>query len=123
VRKGKRCVAPPRRRRGKKTKPVRHCVRYVVVARIAHVDRAGKVAEMLPGVRQGKRCVAPPAHRRRGKPKPKPCTRIVQAPITIVFNGRVRGRALAPGRYRVQAVATIDGLASRTVTTTFSIVR
>lgn len=123
VRKGKRCVAPPRRRHGKKAKRARHCVRYVAVARVVHVDRPGKVAKALPGVRQGKRCVAPPAHRRRGKPKPKRCTRVVQAPITIVFDGRVRGRKLAVGRYRVQAVAAIDGLRSRTVTARFSIVR
>lgn len=129
VRKGKRCVAPPRHRsgkkgkKGKKAKQLKHCTRYVAVARVVHVDRPGKVATTLPGVRQGKRCVAPPAHRRRGKAKPKRCTRTLQSPITIVFDGRVRGRKLAAGRYRVQAVATIDGLSSRTVTASFAIVR
>ena len=121
VRKGKRCIAPPRHRQSKRR--VKHCVLYVVVARFVHDDRAGTVAKTLPGVRKGKRCVAPPAHPRRHHPKPKRCTRSVQTPTTIAFDGRVRGRALAAGRYRLQAIATIDGLHSRTVTTGFTIER
>jgi len=121
VRKGKRCEAPPRHR--PKHKRLRHCVRYVVLARVVHVDRAGTFPTKLPGVRKGKRCVAPPAHRRRHAPKPKRCTRSVQTPTTIAFDGRVRGRALAAGRYRLQAVATIDGLHGRTITIGFTIER
>jgi hypothetical protein len=121
VRKGKRCVAPPRHRQ--KNKRLTHCMRYVVLARFLHVDRAGMFPKTLAGVRKGKRCVAPPAHPRRHAPKPKRCTRTIETPTTIVFDGRVRGRALAPGSYRLQAVATIDGLASKAVTARFTIER
>ena len=59
----------------------------------------------------------------RHQPKPKRRTRIVQTPTAIVFDGRVRGRPLAPGTYPLRAIATIDGLAGRTVTARFTIER
>lgn len=41
----------------------------------------------------------------------------------IAFRGKLRGRTLKPGRYRVQVVAMANGKRSRPATTTFTIVR
>lgn len=125
VRKGRRCVARPRHAKKHAKKHAKHCVRYVVVDRFSHADRAGTFSKAAAGVRKGKRCIAPPSHKARGKHKSKPkrCTRYVQVPTTISFNGRLRSRKLAPGSYRLQAVASIDGLTSKTVKVSFTVVR
>lgn len=69
------------------------------------------VARRAAGVRKGRRCVRPP--RRRGKGRR--CSRTVTVGSfrraskvganRIRFSGRLRGRALAPGRYRLSATA------------------
>ena len=122
VRKGKRCVAPPPTA-GRASASGTACDTWWMAARFVHVDRAGRFPTALPGVRKGKRCVAPPAHRRRGQGE----AQALHAPRPDANHDRLRrprrGRALAPGRYRLQAVAKIDGLRSRTVTVSFSIER
>lgn len=55
--------------------------------------------------------------------KYKRCTRYVQAGNTLHFSGRLNGRKLRPGTYRLQAIASIDGLTSKPVTVSFTIVR
>lgn len=70
---------------------------------------------VLPGRRAGARCLAPSASTRSAAP----CSRYVklagsltdageQGANTFGFRARLRGRALAPGRYRLRAVATDD---------------
>ena len=39
------------------------------------------------------------------------------------FSGRIRGHKLRPGRYRLQAVPKLFGLAGNTLTVSFTIVR
>ena len=66
----------------------------------------------LAGRREGSRCVAPG----RARPRAKRCTRwrtitslrrhAAPGPNSIRFAGKVRGRALRPGRYRGLALAT-----------------
>jgi PKD domain len=66
----------------------------------------------VAGRRKGRRCVAPG----RARPRAKRCTRWVTittlrsraapGPNSIRFAGKVRGRALRPGRYRGLALAT-----------------
>ena len=55
--------------------------------------------------------------------KYKRCTRYAQAGNTLHFSGRLNGRKLRPGTYRLQAIASIDGLTSKPVTVSFTIVR
>jgi hypothetical protein len=95
------------------------------VARIA-ID----VARPLPGRRAGGRCVRPAARLRARRP----CTRHVSVgsitlrsprtrAVTLLFGGRVRGRLLAPGRYRATVVATNGGgRRSRPRRATFTVV-
>jgi hypothetical protein len=69
------------------------------------------VQRLAKGRRAGKRCVKPRTRNRRGKA----CTRYVPlrgsiaraagAPTSFRFTGRLRGRALRPGRYRLAAQA------------------
>lgn len=66
--------------------------------------------------------MAPPAHPAKGR-KYKRCTRYVQAGNTLHFSGRLNGRKLRPGTYRLQAIASIDGQESKPVTVSFKIVR
>jgi hypothetical protein len=64
------------------------------------------------GFRRGRRCVA---RRPAGAPRPKRCTRLVRAGsfthadeagrVSFRFSGRVGGRKLRPGRYRLRATA------------------
>jgi virginiamycin B lyase len=66
---------------------------------------------LAPGRRRGSRCVSPTAAARRAKP----CTRVlavgsivtsaVAGQVTFRFSGRLKGRTLAPGRYRVTPIA------------------
>jgi hypothetical protein len=105
-------------------------------ATISYVDSqaattAFTVLKPQRGVRKGARCVKPP--RRPAKRKPKSCTRWVAAggfahsDVVGVnkahFTGRVKNRKLAPGRYRLRAVATFAGRAGVPVTTTFRVVK
>ncbi|MGE0028896.1 MAG: calcium-binding protein [Thermoleophilia bacterium] len=86
------------------------------------VDRAAtvtfRVVRIAPGRRAGGRCVAP-ARARRAAPR---CTRVLAVRGSVAraataganrlaFSGRVGGKALAPGRYRLLAVARAGGLA------------
>jgi uncharacterized repeat protein (TIGR01451 family) len=71
------------------------------------------VLKPSPGVRKGKACVAPP--KKKPKKKPKGCTRYLSqgtfthqdsaGAVRFRFTGRVRGKTLKPGRYRLTAVA------------------
>jgi hypothetical protein len=72
------------------------------------------VQRRTAGVRRGKRCVAPPRVRRKGAHL-KACTRFVSRGSfrhqdaaglnKFRFSGRLKGHALAPGRYRFSVVA------------------
>ena len=84
------------------------------------------VLKSLPGVKSGKRCVAPPKKRRRGQ---KSCTRTLTlgsfthndttGSNAFRFTGRVRGRALAPGRYTLKIVPNVK----QTFPVRFTIIR
>jgi uncharacterized repeat protein (TIGR01451 family) len=81
------------------------------------------------GVRKGKRCVKPP--RKPPRRKPKRCTRLVRqgtithqdpaGPVSFHFSGRLRGKALKPGSYRVSAVARNFSGASPAVRAGFTV--
>src|SRR5205085_1372518 len=70
------------------------------------------VLQLQPGVREGGRCVRPPKH---PNTKPKPCRRLVSlgsfthtdraGSNHLHFTGRVHGRKLKPGRYKLRAIA------------------
>jgi uncharacterized delta-60 repeat protein len=88
------------------------------------------VARALPGRKSGKRCVKPTA-RNRGA---KRCTRYVRVrgsfsrvdtvgKNSFRFTGRIRRRALKPGRYRLRATPRVGGKAGRTVAIRFRIIR
>jgi uncharacterized delta-60 repeat protein len=88
------------------------------------------VARVLPGRRSGKRCVKPTARNRRAKR----CNRFVRVrgrfshvdvagKNSFRFTGRVRRKALKPGRYRLSARPRAGGKAGRTVSVRFRIVR
>jgi len=86
--------------------PVGTKVRLVVGAPVAVTLR---VQHLLAGRRAGKRCATPAKSNRRGRA----CSRTVTMPGTIAraagasttfrFTGRLAGRKLAPGRYRLLA--------------------
>ena len=86
--------------------PVGTKVRLVVGAPVAVTLRA---QHLLAGRRAGKRCATPAKSNRRGRA----CSRTVTMPGTIAraagasttfrFTGRLAGRKLAPGRYRLLA--------------------
>lgn len=90
-----------------------------------------RIERKLPGRRAGRRCVAPkPKLRSR-----KPCARFVRSGTLvrrnlaggtqrIAFSGRIGGKALKPGRYRLTAVAIADGGArSKPRRASFTVVR
>lgn len=97
------------------------------------LDRSAKVrldfGQIVPGRRSGKSCVkATKANRRK-----RSCDRVEPRGSVnafgkagangIEFRGKVGGRTLKPGRYRVQVTATADGKSSKPATKTFTIVR
>jgi hypothetical protein len=88
------------------------------------------VARILPGRKSGKRCVKPTA-RNRGA---KRCTRFVRVrgsfshvdvagKNSFRFTGRVRRKALKPGRYRLGGRPRAAGKAGNTVSVRFRIIR
>ncbi|MCU0312585.1 MAG: hypothetical protein MUC84_00805, partial [Solirubrobacteraceae bacterium] len=88
------------------------------------------VARRLPGRRVGRRCGAPTRRTRRA---PR-CTRLARVPggftrsdtasrNALRFTGRIGGRALAPGRYRLSATPSAGGISGRAVSAAFRIVR
>ena len=121
IRKGHRCVAPPKQKRKHHAKQT-HCTRYKVLGHFAHNDVPGTRLTPISGVKKGKRCVAPPVHPAKGR-KYKRCARYVQTGNTLHFSGRLNGRKLRPGTYRLQASASIDGQTSKPLTVSFTIVR
>jgi hypothetical protein len=82
VRKGKRCVKPPRRPSGKH---LRACTRYLSVGSFAHSDGVGR--------------------------------------NSFHFTGRLRGRKLKAGKYRLAATPRANGVKGKTVTAGFRITR
>lgn len=98
------------------------------------LDRPAKVTfaveQRRSGIRSGTRCVAKPKRPRRGA---KACRRTVTVgtfsvtdadpgPRRHAFRARVKGRALAPGRYTLRATPS-NGRTGTAVTTAFRIVR
>jgi hypothetical protein len=90
------------------------------------------VSRRSPGVRKGKRCVAPP--RKKPKKKPKRCTRVKKIGSfsrastagvnSFHFSGRVKKRALAPGKYTLKATTQAGTLvAGKARSKRFTIVR
>ena len=89
------------------------------------------VERLLPGRKVGKRCLKPT----RANRKKKPCTRITRVRGSFIreaaagdnffrFTGRVGGRSLKPGRYRLAAQATDPaGNSSGKVRSSFTIKR
>jgi uncharacterized repeat protein (TIGR01451 family) len=83
------------------------------------------VFQRVRGVRKGKRCVAAP------RKKPKNCTRFVRRGTFVHadtagqnrfrFTGRVRGKTLKPGRYRLTARAANVTGRSKTLTANFKV--
>lgn len=88
-----------------------------------------RVYREVRGVKHGRKCVAP--HGGKQHVKGKPCTRLVlvgsfnhqdrAGPNRVRFSGRVRGRKLSPGRYKLQATAALGGQRSRTISASFTI--
>lgn len=82
-----------------------------------------------PGVKKGKKCVAPP--KKKPAKKPKKCTRWLgrgsfthvdaAGSVRFRFTGRLKSKALKPGRYRLRARATNASGASKTVTKGFKV--
>ena len=88
------------------------------------------VARALPGRKSGRRCLKPTTHNRHGKR----CTRFARVRGSfshrdsvganrVGFTGRLRGRALAPGSYRLSATPRVNGKTGRAVVTGFRIIR
>jgi hypothetical protein len=86
------------------------------------------VARAVKGHKRGRRCVA------RGPRKhQKGCTRYVKVgsfthadaagPVNVHFSGRVRGRKLKPGRYRLTLTPKLSGSSGKSVRLAFRIVR
>jgi hypothetical protein len=88
-----------------------------------------RIQRKLPGRRVGRVC-KPPTPRLRHRPR---CTRLVTKAILrrtarvglnkIAFTGRIRGRALAPGRYRAAFTAANTAGTSPTHALSFTIVK
>jgi hypothetical protein len=101
--------------RGRRRPPIGTTFRYSLSepARVLFT-----IERILPGRRVGRACVAQTAHNR----KRRPCVRLAKPRRFAVgaiagsnitrFTGRIGGRALVPGRYRVTLVAT-DATGSR----------
>ncbi|MFN8110748.1 MAG: Ig domain-containing protein [Thermoleophilia bacterium] len=86
------------------------------------------VVRVTSGHRRGGRCVAgPPGRHRRGCSRPLTVGAFTHADapggVTVPFNGRLRGRGLAPGRYRLTLTPRAGGQTGRTVTLPFRVVR
>jgi hypothetical protein len=83
-----------------------------------------------PGVRSGKRCTPKKVQRPHGK---KTCSRKVTlgsfsrsdkaGANTFHFTGRVKGRALKPGAYRLTARPRAEGSTGKPVTARFHVLR
>ena len=86
------------------------------------------VARVTTGHRAGRRC-------RAGRPRhgQRSCTRLVArgafvhqdagGAVRLRFHGRVGGRRLAPGRYRLSLTPRADGRTGRTVVLGFTVLR
>ena len=88
------------------------------------------VARALPGRKSGRRCLKPTTRSRHGKR----CTRFVRVRGSfshrdsvganrVGFTGRLRGRALAPGSYRLSATPRASGKTGHAVAAGFRIIR
>jgi uncharacterized repeat protein (TIGR01451 family) len=87
------------------------------------------VQKREPGVRKGKKCVAPP--KKPPAKKPKKCTRWLtrgsfsrkdaSGAARFRFSGRVKGKTLRPGTYRLRATARNSSGASKLVTKGFKV--
>jgi hypothetical protein len=87
------------------------------------------VDKPVSGVKKGKACVAPP--KKKPKKKPKKCTRYLgqgtfthqdaAGAVRFRFTGRVKGKTLKPGRYRLRGVARTAGGAGNTVKANFTV--
>ena len=89
-----------------------------------------RVERALAGVKRGKRCVKPGRRSRRGKR----CTRYVLVPGRFMhtdtagldsfrFTGRIGGKTLKPGRYRLDATPQAGKLIGQVTRTPFKIIR
>jgi hypothetical protein len=88
------------------------------------------VSHSVAGVRSGKRCVGAPRHRKRGQ---KTCRRTITqgrfahtdvgGANTLHFSGRIGGRGLTPGAYRLSARARIGSTMGTPVAVGFHITR
>ncbi|MFN8111520.1 MAG: putative Ig domain-containing protein, partial [Thermoleophilia bacterium] len=86
------------------------------------------VVRIVPGHMSAGRCTAGPPRRRQSR-----CTRRVAVgsfthtdpvgTVSVRFDGRMRGRALAPAAYLLMLAPAADGRTGRTVTLAFRIVR
>jgi hypothetical protein len=88
------------------------------------------ITQALPGRRSGGRCAKPSKANRRGHA----CTRLVAVPGALSlsagtgasrfrFTGRLRGRRLKPGGYRLLAMPTAGGRPGRPAVASFRIVK
>jgi hypothetical protein len=88
------------------------------------------VLKPLPGFKDKRgRCVKPS----KKNPRAKRCTRYrsvgsfthtdLAGPNTFHFTGRVRGRKLKPGGYKLQAIPRFAGTAGQALTTSFRIIK
>ncbi|HEU4703339.1 MAG TPA: PKD domain-containing protein, partial [Conexibacter sp.] len=126
---GRAPTAVSARRRRASRAPVGTTFRFAL-------DRAASVriafAKPARGLRSGRRCVRPSRRLRRAGARR--CTRFVPVRPALVragraganavpFSGRLRRRALAPGRYRATLTATADGTAGPPSSVGFAIVR
>lgn len=85
------------------------------------------------GVKRRGKCVARPKKKPKKKRKLRKCTRYkavgsfthqdVAGPNRFKFTGRVKGRKLKRGRYRLQAVPRFDGVDGEPTTAGFRIIR
>jgi uncharacterized repeat protein (TIGR01451 family) len=88
-----------------------------------------KVYLRARGVKKGTRCVAPP--KKKPRKKPKSCTRLLArgssvrqdaaGPVSFRFKPRYKGKRLAPGSYRLRAVARNISGSSNTVSANFKV--
>ena len=77
------------------------------------VTTTAKVSKRARGVKKGNRCVKPP--KKKPAKKPKRCTRLVglgsylrqdkAGPVSYRYKGRLKGKTLRPGRYRLRVTA------------------
>jgi uncharacterized delta-60 repeat protein len=104
-------------------------------AKVSYIDSQAAtttftVARVLPGRKRGRRCVKPRPRNRGGKR----CTRFARlrgsfrhvdkaGKNSFRFTGRLRRRALRPGRYRLTARPRLKGTAGKRVSVRFRIIR